>query len=250
MRSFATRLALAALLVAPAQGAAAQTADEIVDKHLSALGGRAALEKLTSRTATGTIVVSTPGGDISGSIEIFNQAPNKSRTLMTLDLSALGAGQMTVDQRFNGATGYVIDTMQGNRDITGGQLENMKNGAFPSPLLTYKERGIAVELSGKEKVGGRDAYVLLIKPKSGPASRQFIDAETYLPMKVVVQVEVPQLGGEVEQTTEFSDFRDVDGIKTPFQVKSTSSFQSFTITITKVEHNTKIDEALFSKPGH
>ena len=50
-------LALAALLVLPALPAHAQTADEVVEKYLTAIGGRAALSKLTSRTTTGTISV-------------------------------------------------------------------------------------------------------------------------------------------------------------------------------------------------
>ena len=59
---------------------------------------------------------------------------------------------------------------------------------------------------------------------------------------------LPQLGREVEQTTEFLDYREVDGVKLPFQLKSTSSVQNYTIEITKVEHNVPVDEALFSKP--
>jgi hypothetical protein len=66
--------------------AAAQTADEIVEKHLAAIGGRAALSKLTSRMMAGTIAISTPAGEFSGPIEIWNQAPNKVRTLINLDL--------------------------------------------------------------------------------------------------------------------------------------------------------------------
>src|SRR5205823_12558182 len=128
--------------------ASAQTADEIIEKALSAVGGRAALAKLTSRSMTGTITLTTPGGDVSGPVEIYNKTPNKSRTVIKLDLSSFGAGQMTVDQRFDGSSGYVIDTLQGNRDVTGSQLENMKNGAFPSALMNYKDRGVTAELAG------------------------------------------------------------------------------------------------------
>ena len=55
--------------------------------------------------------------------------------------------------------------------------------------------------------------------------------------------------GAVEQTTELSDWRDVDGVKVLFTIKSSSAAQSFTITVTKVEQNGKIDETLFSKPA-
>ena len=142
----------------------------------------------------------------------------------------------------------MLDSLQGNRDITGSQLENMRNATFPTPLLNYKERGGSVELKGKAKVGERDAYELILKPKTGPTARQFVDAETYLPLRLVVAVEVPQMG-ELDQTTDFLDQRDVDGVKVPFLLKSSSAAQSFTITITKVEHNTKVDDKLFVKPA-
>jgi outer membrane lipoprotein-sorting protein len=248
MKAVATRLVMAVSILSWGLIASAQTADEIIEKHLTAIGGREALGKLTSRSLTGTMTVSTPGGEISGPIEVVTQRPNKSRTLIKLDLTALGAGPMVVDQRFNGTSGYVLDSMQGNRDITGNQLENMKNGMFPNPLLNYKDSGATVELAGKEKVGDREAYVLTFKPKSGSVTRQFIDTQSYLPIKLVMRVDVPQIG-ELEQITELSDFREVDAVKVPFKVTVTSSVQSFTINVTKVEHNLKIDDALFSKPA-
>jgi len=241
-------LLLLALFLGSVRLAAAQTADEIIEKHLAALGGRTALNNLKSRSMKGTVKVSTPVGELTGPIEVLNQVPNKTRTFTQLDLSNLGLGKVIQDQRFDGTSGYVIDTMQGNRDITGDQLEAMKNAQFPNALLNYKEMGATVELAGKEKVGDREAYVLIGKPKTGPAVRHHIDAETYLPVKTVMKVMVPQLGTELEQTTETSDFKDVDGVKVPFRIKTTSSIQTVLVTVTQVEHNKQIDRSLFSKP--
>ena len=247
MKAVTNPFLIAALILTCGRITAAQTADDVVEKYLAAIGGRAALAKLTSRSTTGTMALSLPNGLVSGSIEILNQQPNKARIVTKLDLSSLGAGQVTREQRFDGSTGYVLDSLQGNREITGNQLENLKNNIFPSPLLTYKERGATVELAGKEKVDGREAYVLIFKPKTGSVARQFIDAETYLPARIVVKVDTPE-AGEVEQTSDLSDYREVDGIKIPFTIKVSTGSQGFTITVTKVEHNVKIDDALFSKP--
>jgi hypothetical protein len=249
MRIALRRAALASLILTLAHAAAAQTADEVVEKHLAAIGGRTALGKLKSRSITGTITLSTPQGDITGSIETLNALPNKSRTLIKADLTALGLGPTVLDQRFNGTAGYALDSVQGNHEVTGNQLENMRNGAFPTPLLNYKALGATVKLGEKEKVGERDAYVLVVEPISGSIVREYLDAETYLPIKMVVKVDVPQLGREVEQTTEFLDYREVDGIKLPFELDVTSPVQNYTVKITKLEHNVKVDEALFSKPG-
>ena len=128
-------LVMAALVAAFVQAASAQTAEEIVEKYLSAIGGRTALAKVKSRHTTGSISVSTPAGDLPGTLEVFNQVPNKSRTLMKLDLSGVGMGQATIDQRFDGEVGYVLDSLQGNREITGNLLDNLKNGLFPTPFL-------------------------------------------------------------------------------------------------------------------
>jgi len=249
MRLAGIRLAMAVSLLASAQVVAAQTADEVVEKSIAALGGRAAFAKLTSRTTVGTIALSTPAGEIAGSAELFEMPPNKTRSLIKADLTSLGAGPMTIDQRFDGSVGYVLDTLQGNRDITGNQLDNQRNGSFPHPFLNYKSLGTTAQLKGKEKVGDRDAFVVIFDPTSGSAIRQYFDAETYMPLKSVVTVNVPQLGQDVEQTTEFLDYREVDGIKIPFRLKISSSVQSFTITTTKVEHNVKLDPSMFVKPA-
>src|SRR4051794_40446741 len=119
------RLLLLAFFLGCVRLAAAQTADEIIEKHLAAMGGRTALNNIKSRSMKGTISVSTPVGELTGPIEVLNQVPNKSRTFIQLDLSALGLGKVVQDQRFDGTSGYVIDTIQGNRDITGDQLEVM-----------------------------------------------------------------------------------------------------------------------------
>ena len=243
------RIATATLLLCSAGSASAQSVDEIVEKHLAASGGREALARLQSRSLAGTIMLTSPAGDISGTIEVLNVAPNKERTLLTLDLSALGAGMMTFDQRFNGSTGYVMDSLQGNREITGPQLDSMRNGSFPSALMNYKERGIALTLAGREKVGDRDAHVLTLQFRSGPPVRQYFDAQTFLLLKIVASAETPQ-GDPVEQTTEFADYRDVDGFRIPFQVKTTSPAQNLTVTLTKVAHNVKVDESLFEKPAN
>jgi hypothetical protein len=242
-----TLLTLFAMLWAgPAQ---AQTADEVIEKHLAAMGGRAALAKLTSEVATGTITVSVQGADLSGPIEVYNKAPNKSRSLIRLDLSQFGQADVVIDQRCDGKTAFASNSMQGDREITGNQLQNMLNERFPSALLTYKEDGAKVELVGKEKVGERDAYVLLYAPKAGSSARQYFDAETYLPIRTVMRVDSPEVGGEVEQTVTTSDYRNIGGIKVPFSIAISSSVQTVAVVLAKVEHNVPIEDAMFSRPA-
>jgi Outer membrane lipoprotein-sorting protein len=238
---------VAVLTVCRAAVAYGQTVDEIVDKYLAASGGRAAFEKLTSRVVTGTISVSTPAGELSGTIEVYNKGPLKQRTLVKIDAAQLGIGQIVQDQRFNGTSGYAIDSLNGNREMTGDQLATARNNSFPSPLLSYKENGTKIELLGREKVGDKDAYILQISPKTGPAGRLFIDVDTNLIVKTIVTVDAPPVG-TIEQTLTMSDYRDVDGVKVPYKIRSSNSFQDVSITVTNVVQNSPIDDQMFSKP--
>jgi len=248
MRSTSARILLAVAMIAVARMASGQTADDIIEKSLTAQGGREAIGKITSRSTKGTMVVSTAVGDLPGTIEVLNQAPNKVRTLINLDLTTAGAGSLTVDQRFDGTNGYSMDSMRGDSDMTGARLESLRNGAFPSPFLGYKERGTKIVFAGKEKVGDKDAYALSITPATGPASRVWVDVDSYLPVKASSMIDAPETG-PLEQITEFSDYRDVDGMKVPFKLTATTAVQSFVVTVKSVEHNVTIDPALFVKPA-
>ena len=65
-------------------------------------------------------------------------------------------------------------------------------------------------------------------------------------MRSVLKISTPQTG-EIEQTADSSDFRDVDGVKVPFSIRLTNAMQSVTMTFTKVENNVAIDDKMFVK---
>lgn len=247
MATLIRRLASVVVVLAWAHTSAAQTADEIIEKSIAAMGGRAAMEKIKTRVATGTLSLGTPAGDVTGTVEMYAAVPNKQRTVIKVDLTQLGAGLVSVDQRFDGATGYVLDSLQGNRDITGSQLDGMKNNGFPHTFLNYKAAGMGVKLGAKEQVANRDMYPLTFEPATGHPFKQYVDAETFLPTRGIIRLEVPQLG-ELEQWIDTSDYRDVDGVKIAFKLVLTNSAQTVSMTLTKMEHNVALDEKMFMKP--
>lgn len=244
---------LLAMAAATAIGAAARpraqalTADDIAAKYIQALGGADALSKVTSRRATGTVTVTTPGGDLSGPIEVLSKAPNKTKASMTLDLSAMGAGPMNIVQRFDGTAGVMSNSMQGDAPIDGSQLENMRNSLFPTPFLHYKENGTTLTLLPKDAIDGKPVLAVLAKPKSGPSVTIFFDPDTFLVVRTVVRVNSAQLGGDVDQFQSPSDYRDVSGVKVPFRVINSGAGQTVTIVFTKVENNVPIDDSVFGR---
>jgi hypothetical protein len=247
MRTLIQRSAVIVVVLAWASTAASQTADEIIEKSIAAMGGRAAHEKITTRIATGELSIGTPAGDIAGTVEMYGAVPNKQRTVIKADLSALGAGQLVIDQRFDGTTGYAMDSMQGNREITGSQLENMKAQGFPNPFMSYKAAGISVKLGAKEKIGDKEAYLLTFEPPAGFPIKTYVDAVSFLPVRTIVRAEVPQMG-EVEQILDPLEFKDYDGVKVPVKFRLTNAMNSITMTLTKIEHNVAVDSKMFVKP--
>lgn len=240
--------ALALALIPAVAAAQAPTADQVVEKHLAAVGGREALSKITSRKATGTIAISTPMGDLGGPIEMTAKIPNKMRAIMRVDLTAVGApGEMVIDQMFDGTIGWMSNSMQGDTQMSGAQLEGAKNAYFPSPLLNYKANGATIALEPSQKVNDRDAFVLLFTPKSGPASRMFFDAETYMVVRTVSRTQNAQTGEEVEQVSEPADYKSVDGVKVAFTIYQSAGGQNVVMKFSKIENNVAVDDALFIK---
>jgi len=237
------------LVPAAARTARAQTPDEIIEKHIAAIGGRDALSKLTSRRSTGSITLATANGDIPGTAEFTAKAPNKSRVHLELDLTAMGApDKVIIDQKFDGTTGVALNSMAGGEtELSGNQLDNMRNNVFPTSLLTYKTLGYKMELLPKEQVNGKDAFVIRATPKAGSVTKLYFDASSYMLVKSVATINVPTMGGDIEQTSEQSDFRKVDGIMLPFLVVRTDPSQVATIKFTKIEHNVPLDDKTFSK---
>jgi len=247
MSRYAIALIVSLGTLTSASGSAAiQTADEVIEKHLAAIGGRAALGKLTTRRATGTVTITTPGGNITGPIEISSKAPNKTRALMKLDLTPLGVTEtMVLQQKFDGAAAWMLNSLQGDTEITGNQLENMRNSTFPSPLLNYKAADTKVELLARATVAGKEYLTLRFTPKTGSAVTMYFDPSTYLVMRTAARVNTPEMG-DLDNSSEVSDYRDVAGIKVPFVIVNANSAQAVTIKLDKVEHNVPLDDAIFS----
>ena len=106
---------------------------------------------------------------------------------------------------------------------------------------------MTIALEPKQKVNERDAYVVLLTPKTGPASRLFFDAETFMLVRTTSRTVNPQTGQEVDQISEPSDYRDVGGIKVAYTLYQASGEQAITMKFSKIEHNVPVDDSVFIK---
>ena len=93
-----------------------QTLDQVLDKYIQAIGGKAAIEKLTSRIIMGSLVA--PGGNAP--IEIYEKAPNKFLVIINSPVSGVS------QNGFNGAVAWSQNSQRGLREMSGPEVENFK----------------------------------------------------------------------------------------------------------------------------
>ena len=129
---------------------------------------------------------------------------------------------------------------------SGLQLDSMRNNMFPTPLLTYKNLGMTLAPLAGETIGGKTTVGLLLTPKSGAPVKLYFDPQTGLLLRTTTKISSPDLG-ELDQTSDVSDYRDVDGVKVPFVVVNTNPAQTVRVVLTRVEHNVALDDKLFGR---
>jgi hypothetical protein len=212
--------------------------DQVLDNYVRALGGRAALEKLTSRASKGTFEF--PAMGVSAPVEIYEKAPNKS--LRILDIPGYGK----IREGFDGAVGWSEDPQSGLREKSGAELAEAKRDAEFYLPLKFKEIYKKLSLIGRQKVGDREAYLIEAAPAEGNPERLYFDIQTGLLMRQDSERETPQ--GKLLMETYLEDYREVEGVKEPFLIRVNSPAFSFTIRLQEVKHNVEIEDSRFSKP--
>lgn len=210
------------------------TVDELLKRHVEAMGGAAAINRVTSRVITGTVDVA--GISRGGSFETYALAPNKMLTV--IQAHPMG----TIKIGFNGKNGWYL-TSGAVRGLKGAELATLQREAdFYSPVR-IKTNFAKVTLPGMSKIGYRDVYVLDLQPLSGPAERLYLDAQTYLP----VRINTVRTVGRVPEPVEIylDDWRDFEGVKYPFSTSQNSPSVKLGLTVKEIRHNVTVDPRLF-----
>jgi hypothetical protein len=223
--------------------AAAQSADEIVAKALVARGGVKKLKAIQSQRITGVLYF-TP--ELYGPFVAEFKRPGKMHNEVTIQ-------NKTVLRIINGkGGGWFVNPLMGKdspEEMSPDEIKEAKNESdFDGPLVDSKEKGVAIEFAGTEKVEGREAYVLKITHKDGTVSNYSFDGQTYLLARW--SGEDVFNGEKVTRETLYHDYRDVSGVKFPFELVSNTpgSDEKQRIAVEKVEIDPQIDESHFDKP--
>jgi len=212
----------------------AQAADEIINKHIEAIGGKEKLSQVKSLYTESTM-------EIMG-----NQAP-------VVDYLLDGTGFKN-ETEFNGSKIIQCFTTKGGWSVapmSGGGAQPMpdeiyqagKNSIYAGGgLIDYAAKGSKVVLLGQEE----GSYKIKVTNGTNEAI-YFIDTATYYIKKMVTKGDL--MGQTVDVTTTYSDYKKTDfGIVLPYS--KTVDLGSFSIPskITKVEVNKAIDPVIFEMP--
>jgi hypothetical protein len=215
------------------------TVDQIFDKYIQALGGGQRLSSLRSLTAKGTYSgYDTDQANVP--IDIFAKAPGQRATVVHA-----GFGDMV--RTYDGRSGWIAsaDKPLSLMQLTGGNLDGAKIEAmvlFPMQIRQafrqWKVTSSAIDDKEVEVLQGTN-------PRQPPVNLYFDDSGLLVRLVRFVDTAV----GQVPTHIDYSDYRDVAGVKMPFRWVATWTDGQSTTQLTEVQPNVQIDDKKFAKPA-
>ena len=217
---------------------------QVIDKYIAALGGAQKLAGLTSWIATGTSKgYEALGG--GGSFQIFAKAPDMRATLITFkDHPERGDSA----RAYNGKVGWVKQPRAAVPEfqLTGSELDGVRVDAllsFPAQIKTVLT-GLRTSTTD---IGDHDVQVVQGAGPNGYLVTLYFDKMTNLLVRMVRFSKSPV--GRVPTQVDYADYRDVNGIKFPFQYTFSWLDGKDAFVIQDVKVNVPIDPAVFGKPA-
>jgi hypothetical protein len=212
------------------------TVDDIIAKYLSAVGGADTMKNVTSRVMKGTIMAM--GSETA--IDLYTKAPNKRVSISHMSPTADSYTAFDGTVGWLGTTGRPAREMSPTEAFAASLDADFYLVAHLKEVFPQLRRGRPVEVAGAmcEAINasrtGQPAVVLYFDQKTGLLQRMVRSADT--PM------------GRMPTQIDYADYREVDGVKTPWRWTLARTNGRFTIQLKEVKNNVAIDDAKFAKP--
>lgn len=214
------------------------TGAAVLEKSLEMTGGRAAFEQVKSRVSTVKLKMEQVG--IEGTITMQQTADGNA--LMVANLPGIGETR-------TGLTDGVVwesNPMTGVRVVEGAekqqQLRALRLNAELQPDKYFRK----IETVGREKVGDRETFKVVLTPTDGEPETRYYDAENFRLLRVETAVQSPM--GVIRATSDMSDYKQVDGMDMPHVIVQSLQGMKIVTTMDEVKHNVEIDPSVFALP--
>lgn len=211
------------------------TAGQAINRYVEALGGEAAIEKITRLHESGT----TNAGSESARLEVWQEYPDK---LVSIRHMAAGAAETIV----NGRLGWTRAPGRPAREMDDAELEAAQIGLDLHFPLRLRQLCAELRVEYPEEIGGRAAYLVSCAVVGKPPLALYFDERTWLLVRLVRYLPTPF--GLLPSQIDYGDYRQVGGVNIPFRWTAAEAGGSVTTQLEKVEQNVPIDEGKFARP--
>jgi outer membrane lipoprotein-sorting protein len=234
-------LALASAMFAVALSTqAAPSANDILTKHVEAIGGVKANKKITTRVIQGSLKMPALG-ETEATVTIYTKAPDKIVSLIKIP----NAGP--IKEGYDGKVAWAQTPFAPVTQKTGALLKQAKEQSNFYRPIDYKTGYSKWEYGGERKLDGKAAHVLKGTTDDGRTETYYLDKKTLMILKAEIPIVSPS--GPMNTVTTFSDYRKVDGVVLPHKINMIEPLAAvFTIEITEIKQNVKVEDSLFTKP--
>lgn len=222
------------------------TAAQIVEKNVSAKGGLQAWRAVQAMSFSGKM-------DAGGKAKVQLPFVLEKKRPRKMRIELVFANDTAV-QVYDGSNGWKLRPYLGRRDVEPYSPEELKSASFESdvdgPLVDYAAKGNKVELEGVEKVENHDAYKLKLTMKGGQVQHIWVDAGTFLEVKV--EGTPRRMDGKMRPVWIYlRDYRDVNGLMIPYAFETAVQGYKDThkMIIESTVVNPKLEDSLFTKPS-
>ncbi len=237
-RSFALAAVALAMTAGAADAQQLPPAQQIVDKYVQAIGGRAAIARHQQRKTVAEM--SIPANGMTMTMEVYQAAPNKVFTKMEM------AGMGTFTSGYDGTLAWANNPMQGPRILEGAELNETLRQADFAGVLDPAKAYTTMQTAGEKTVAGRACWNVKMTHASGIDVHNCFDKESGLLVQTALKQQSQM--GEMEVEMNFSDYREFDGIKMATKTSMSMMGQEMTTTVKSVSH-APIDASVFAVPA-
>jgi hypothetical protein len=214
--------------------AQAQSADQVIDRYLDAIGGKKAVEQIQSSDVSGSITAA------DGRSGVFTQRTSRPHSLYV----SLSWGDSRRRAGFNGRAAWQDDDVTGRRTLYGQAASRLRmEASYANAKYAQVDRVVQFAVEGREELRGRPVIVLIAVAPDGVSRRLFFDASSDLLVKDEQETEA----GREERI--YDDYRRVDGVLEPHRIEWQRNGQSLRIAVERITHNGRLDEQAFDVPA-